>query len=814
VWGLALLAAALLLVRAEFPSWFSYERHIAFAHPLSTQLDDMMRSSADALVIGDADFVARMREQEALLGSSVHYLELPQVDLYALVEIAPAVLRSSASLVVIESIPAYWAGEAYMAAQPPRAAVQAALQHVRQIEPTPFDPPPTGRDYVISPPTQPFDLAEARRLVFDNYSGYWREIDDCLLWVTNEQLLAEASPEFQEAYRTTFDDPAETHPNIGHVGAVEDAPPLLRQCRTQKSLVAQGASGSPYCEVSTIEREYALYFGREEPDTPLRRAMGFAGDADAMFTESRVGSPPQAIVGYPQEFSIRRGESLEVRYAGELVQLGDHLERAEIFDGHTHQSVLRQDYEPGSAPLERQTCESWYGGCDFSASLSLDTTDLASGAYYVFLTDDRGAQSAPIYFHIAPSRAEVAEADVVVLYAELTWYAYNYYGGGSLYGILGFNADGQAVSTLEQSSALYAASMRRPLLTDPADVRPTFLSQAEVDRYFANPASRDQGSLAFKGYDRIAWLRRSPESHLVFSRLLRENDYRTVTVAQTDIDRDPELLLGAKLLLVSGHNEYWTAPMIDAVLSYVEQGGRIANFSGNVMWWWIRLEDGTIYQDQVGASRPEACRALVPEPFQGTGLLYALSNNLPDRPFGVSYRFANYPLSTAANIGASDLEAIYQVRLEDLDMSRGAGVVVTRPDHPLFEGVSLEAGERLGGDTGILAVELDGAPLTTNGEVDRSMDSALSNDLAVLATATTFVATRLWSTDGDAYVGVRDVGLVVETAPLGDRSRARTISFGTIGYAHALAAKDLRFERIVLNAVDYLSHEDLPPVRR
>ena len=114
---------------------------IEFAHPLSTQLDDMMRTEAEVLVVGDPDFVARMRAAETL-GDSVHYLELPQVDLYAHVAVYQAILQSRASMVVMESIPAYWGGQVSMAEQPPAAAVQAALDQVPGVEPTSVAAPP------------------------------------------------------------------------------------------------------------------------------------------------------------------------------------------------------------------------------------------------------------------------------------------------------------------------------------------------------------------------------------------------------------------------------------------------------------------------------------------------------------------------------------------------------------------------------------------------------------------------------------------------------------------------------------------------
>lgn len=229
------LMVGLWVANAEFgPLYTPPERRIDFAHPLSTQLDTMMRSNAEVLVIGDPDFVRGMRARERDLGGSVQYMELAQVDLYAIVEIFPAVLRSKSVMFVMESIPAYWAGQVHMAVQPPEAPVLAAVQQVREVEPTPVQtPPPAGRAYIVSPPAQPFNYAEAMKLVFDNYNGYWREVDDCLLWVTNDDLLAVASPEFQAAYKAKFADPAEMHVNVGHVGGVEHAPALLEACRAR-----------------------------------------------------------------------------------------------------------------------------------------------------------------------------------------------------------------------------------------------------------------------------------------------------------------------------------------------------------------------------------------------------------------------------------------------------------------------------------------------------------------------------------------------------------------------------------------------------
>jgi hypothetical protein len=246
----AAIAAAFVLVVSLWVSWAEFgpffelpERRVSFAHPLSKQLDDMMRSDADVLVVGDPDFVRRMRGRSEL-GGSVQFLELPQVDLYGIVAVFPAILRAKQTMLVMESIPAYWGGDVYMNVNIPKGPVQAAVDQVRETERTPVaPPPPPGRDYIVSPPTKPFNYAEAMKLVFDNYNGYWREVDDCLLFVTNDELLAAAPPEFQAAYKAKFADPAELHVNVGHVASLDYAPTLLSECKAARVARENAADG-------------------------------------------------------------------------------------------------------------------------------------------------------------------------------------------------------------------------------------------------------------------------------------------------------------------------------------------------------------------------------------------------------------------------------------------------------------------------------------------------------------------------------------------------------------------------------------------
>ncbi|MFG1943305.1 N,N-dimethylformamidase beta subunit family domain-containing protein [Nonomuraea sp. NPDC048826] len=78
-----------------------------------------------------------------------------------------------------------------------------------------------------------------------------------------------------------------------------------------------------------------------------------------------------------------------------------------------------------------------------------------------------------------------------------------------------------------------------------------------------------------------------------FYRWLSRTGVRADYCSNLDLHEDPgPLLRGRRLLVVAGHDEYWTRRMRDAAESFVAAGGNIAFFGGNTCWWQARLEDG------------------------------------------------------------------------------------------------------------------------------------------------------------------------------------------------------------------------------
>jgi hypothetical protein len=120
--------------------------------------------------------------------------------------------------------------------------------------------------------------------------------------------------------------------------------------------------------------------------------------------------------------------------------------------------------------------------------------------------------------------------------------------------------------------------------------------------------------------------------------LLRFLEREGIDVAYTtDVDthREPWGLAGYRLLMTSGHDEYWTREMRDAFQRAQAQGLNMACMGANTAYWQMRFEDSgrTMVEHRWRARDPEPDRALKTEMFR---------NLEPQRPesllWGVQYQ--------------------------------------------------------------------------------------------------------------------------------------------------------------------------------
>jgi hypothetical protein len=72
---------------------------------------------------------------------------------------------------------------------------------------------------------------------------------------------------------------------------------------------------------------------------------------------------------------------------------------------------------------------------------------------------------------------------------------------------------------------------------------------------------------------------------------LEQRGYNVAYQTDVDTDADPSSLLGYRLVIVTGHSEYWTSTMRDAFDAARDSGVNLAFMGSNAAYWQIRYEN-------------------------------------------------------------------------------------------------------------------------------------------------------------------------------------------------------------------------------
>ncbi|MFC9328525.1 N,N-dimethylformamidase beta subunit family domain-containing protein [Kitasatospora sp. NPDC057015] len=237
-----------------------------------------------------------------------------------------------------------------------------------------------------------------------------------------------------------------------------------------------------------------------------------------------------------------------------------------------------------------------------------------------------------------------------------------------------------------------------------------------------------------------------------------------------DLHLDPQALLPYRLLVVNGHDEYWSWEMRDRVEGFVRSGGNLAVFGANTAWWQMRLEDGgrtmVCYRD--AAADPVA--AVAPE--RATVEWSSEPVNRPENTLtGLSFR-------RGAGCWGPGMPQMYR----EAYTAAFAG-------HWVFEGTGLADGDAFA--LGALGYETDAADLEfTDGVPAATGRDGTPASFTVLATADL----RHWDAYGQggwAVMGVFDSGA------------GTVFNAGTVNWGAALG--DPVVDRITRNVLSRLS---------
>ncbi|WP_238013877.1 DUF6605 domain-containing protein [Dactylosporangium sp. AC04546] len=260
-------------------------------------------------------------------------------------------------------------------------------------------------------------------------------------------------------------------------------------------------------------------------------------------------------------------------------------------------------------------------------------------------------------------------------------------------------------------------------------------------------------------------------------RWLRQTGYAADFCSGLDLHQGgPELLRDYRLLVVNGHDEYWSKEMRDAVEAFVDAGGNLACFAANTAYWQARFEDGgrtmVCYRDAVR----DPLAAV--DPARATVEWSAAPVHRPENAMtGVSYRH-----------GAGAWGDFMDVMKETEYTARFAA-------HWVFAGTGLRDGD--GFALGAVGYETDAALFAEDGGVPAvTGGDGTPPSFVVLATAD-LRHWRRYGQGGHATMGVfrRGAGTVFTAA---------TVNWGA-------SLGDPVTDRITRNVLDRLSAPPGPP---
>lgn len=288
------------------------------------------------------------------------------------------------------------------------------------------------------------------------------------------------------------------------------------------------------------------------------------------------GLPPGILDGYAGQVSVAPGDTLElhvsaasgIRYRVEVYRLGWYGgaggRRVVCVPSCTDGRAGRRYPVPAVDPATGLLRAGW----PVTDRVPVGS-DWPSGYYVANLVVADRQRRRGSWVPFVVREASGRRAAILVQVPVNTWQAYNRWGGRSLY----WNHTGVGDDHV---------SFDRPY------------AQWGAPRHAERRANLPQ-----------AW-------ELPLVRFLEQGGYDVSYTTDVDVDRDPGSLLGRKLDISAGHDEYWTKTMRDAWERARDSGVNLAFMGANTAYWQMRYEDDrrTIVEYRTGDRDPEPSLAL------------------------------------------------------------------------------------------------------------------------------------------------------------------------------------------------------------
>lgn len=499
---------------------------------------------------------------------------------------------------------------------------------------------------------------------------------------------------------------------------------------------------------------------------------------------------PPVIDAYPTVLSVAAGETVDVCCSASVGSVAVEVARV----GGARRTVWADE----AVPTARQPVPAGASanGCGWDVTFSVETgSDWASGYYEVVLRGrDPGTgllTESYTFFVVRPGAGPEGRRDrMLLVLATNTYNAYNDWGGPNLY-------DGEVRASFQRPWA--PGLLRKP---EPHQRYPDVDDVPDPDHQRfkqwtdAWGLSRWCGSAGWHNWERpfVQWAERA--------------GYRVDVAVNTDLEQHPEVLEGYPLVVSVGHDEYWSWAMRDTLEAFIAGGGNVAFFSGNAVFWQVRLDDD-------GRTMVSYKAEWARDPVLGT-----------DREHLLTTTWASHRLGRPENhlTGVSFSRGGY-IRMGQAVPGATGGYTVWRPDHWVFANTGLRYGDVFGAANFIAVYEVDGCELTLSPEDGLPVPTGVDgtpDTFEVLGSA----PARLWDKDeqpsryrparqGDLEWMAEEVfgeatpaairRLAHNHAVMGVHTRGGTVfTSGATDWAYGLAGHDPQVEQVTRNVLDRL----------
>ena len=281
-----------------------------------------------------------------------------------------------------------------------------------------------------------------------------------------------------------------------------------------------------------------------------------------------------------------------------------------------------------------------------------------------------------------------------------------------------------------------------------------------------------------------------PESTIPTIRLLEKNGIKTDSICNLTLHETKGLLDKYDLLILVGHDEYWTHTMYDQLEDFVRAGGNVVAFAANILCWAIEVENGNIRVDKRNQYIEGESGSNSSGHFRNPWI-----NRQQQSLFGLAYWYAGYPVSRIDPTVASQHLTQDQIR-------NSGAIHVIDMGHQIFSGVKIDNGKILTTETNLLDVELDGVFISKD-KVDFTRTVDVPKNTKVLAKSIVNVAHTRVNQNGKVTsdVSFETVGIITECSPY--PKGGVTLQLGSVCFFRAAKNPSSNEAKLMINMVKY-----------